>query len=196
MALAHTEARSLSHNYVGTEHMLLGILSRGDSVAHALEGLGIDHANARAAVVDYVGPGPLCAPDPAALGTIGIDLDEVRRRVEDAFGPGALERTRAARAQRSVTITRSKRRPWTRRTSRCEMRYAPSGYPMTPRVAKVLGLARREARRLGRVHAAPADLVLGLLREGEGLAALVLARAGIDFDEARRAIEISAKTTL
>ena len=188
VVLAQVEARSLRHNYVGTEHLLLGLLAQDEGPAvEVLRRLGIDRDRTRASVTEILEMGPPVGPDPAALETIGIDLDEVRRRVEEAFGPGALERTRAARTGHPRVKSGARRRPWPRRP-----RFKDGGLPVlpghmcfTPRVKKVLELSLREARNLGHNSPGPGHLLLGLLREGEGLAALVLSRSGIDFARAR-----------
>ena len=89
---AQGAARRLGHGYIGTEHILLGLL-QGDGVgARVLGGLGITAAAVEREVLAEVGRGPLGEGDAEALGAIGIDLDEVRRRVEASFGPGALSR--------------------------------------------------------------------------------------------------------
>jgi ATP-dependent Clp protease ATP-binding subunit ClpA len=91
LASAQQEARALGHNYVGTEHILLGLLERPDGAATvALEHRGISPHQVRDRLLDKLTPpGPRVDPD--ALATLGINLDEVRARVEEAFGPGSLE---------------------------------------------------------------------------------------------------------
>jgi Clp amino terminal domain, pathogenicity island component len=116
--LAQEEARLLGHNYVGTEHLLLGLLQERDGVA------------AR------------------ALEQVGMTVEGVRSEVEAIVGRGS---------------------------------YTPSGaIPFTPRAKKVLGLAVREARRLSHRYVGTEHVLLGLLREGEGLAAMVLTRSRAD----------------
>ena len=101
--------------------------------------------------------------DAAALGAVGIDLDAVRDSVEAAFGPGALD------------VPRGKR--------------SPKGHiPFTPRAKKVLELSLREAIALKSPSIADGHIALGLLREGEGLAAKVLAERGIDTGTLREEI--------
>jgi ATP-dependent Clp protease ATP-binding subunit ClpA len=78
---AQDEAAELGHDYIGTEHLLLGIAARGGLPAS----LGLDHGALRAAVAGFSQP-----LDAEALAAIGIDLDAVRRAVEQSFGPGAL----------------------------------------------------------------------------------------------------------
>ena len=112
------------------------------------------------------GPGEL---DADALETIGIDLSTIREKVEAAFGPGALDRE-----------------PARTRTGRLiSGRHAP----FTARAKKVLELSLREALRLKATRIADGHLLLGLVREGKGLAAKVMADAGIDFDVLRGKID-------
>jgi prophage maintenance system killer protein len=116
--LAQEEARGLSHNYLGTEHLLLGLLAEGQGLAwRVLDELGISAAMVRGQVEAIIGRGP----SPLA-------------------GP----------------------------------------IPFTPRAKKVLELARREAKGLGHSYVGTEHLLLGLVREGEGVAAQVLAGLGAD----------------
>ena len=135
---AQDEARDLRHDYIGTEHLLLGLLREPSGVAkQVLDRLGIGRDVVRSDVVRLVGEGPpisLGEQDAEALRSIGIDLDEVRRRLEEAFGTGALER-------------RDRVRHGWRRRRRCEP--AAGHVPFTPRAKKVLELSLREARQLG-----------------------------------------------
>ena len=121
--LAQEEARLLRHNYIGTEHLLLGLLREDQGVAAK------------------------------ALTSLGIAPDEVRDQVVEIIGHGEL---------------------------------APAGpIPYTPRSKKVLELSMREALRLGHGYIGTEHILLGLLREGEGMAALVLVKLGCDFTRAR-----------
>jgi ATP-dependent Clp protease ATP-binding subunit ClpA len=117
IVLAQDEARLLNHDYIGTEHILLGLLADGEGIA-AL-----------------------------ALDRIGIKLDTVRQQVEQIVGTGK-QRTRSGHI------------------------------PFTPRAKKVLELSLREAIRLGNNYIGPEHILLGLIREGEGVAAQILARLG------------------
>jgi len=173
---AQAEARRLHHNYIGTEHLLLGLMDQ----AHTLSGRllaehGLDRPGAEAAILRLLGTAD-CGPgelDADALETIGIDLSTIREKVEAAFGPGALDRE-----------------PARTRTGRLiSGRHAP----FTARAKKVLELSLREALRLKSDRIADGHLLLGLLREGNGLAAKVMADAGIDFDVLRA--EIDAQLT-
>jgi ATP-dependent Clp protease ATP-binding subunit ClpA len=180
---SQSDARSLGHNYIGTEHLLLGLLGVTDGVAgRALMDLGLEHATTREQIVEMVGMPPPSEPDPAALDVIGIDLEAVRKRAEEAFGPGALDRTRA-RAQARAQSGGARPRRWRRR---CETTYPWGHIPFTPRAKKVLELSLREALQLGHRYIGTEHILLGLLREGEGLAALLLTRSGIELDRARR----------
>jgi|SRR6266516_4743936 len=127
VVLAQDEARRLRHGYIGTEHLLLGLLAIGDGVAaRTLEQLGVDLETARTDVARAIGVGHdrLGEADAEALRALGIDLDEVRRRVEEEFGPRALD--------------------WPTMTCRRGPR-APTGrIPFTPRAKKVLELALRK----------------------------------------------------
>ena len=176
--LATEEARRLGHGYLGTEHLLLGLLGEEHAAGRVLRSLGVDRERVRDEVVRIVRDGgPPATPDAEALETIGIDLDAVRRRVEETFGPGALERVRRRPAARP-------RRRFRRRT-RCTHPADRGGTMLTPRAKKVLELALREALALRHRWIGPEHILLGLLREGEGLAALVLTRLGADLPTVR-----------
>jgi ATP-dependent Clp protease ATP-binding subunit ClpA len=157
---AQVSARRLGHDYVGTEHILLGLLQGDGLAAQVLAGLGVTSAAVEREVRAEVGRGPLGAGDAEALGAIGIDLDEVRRRVEASFGPGALHWRPGRR-----------HRPW-----RPPM--LAGHIPFSPRAKKVLELSLREALALKHRHIGTEHILLGLVREGEGLAMLVLTRLG------------------
>jgi ATP-dependent Clp protease ATP-binding subunit ClpA len=119
VVLAQDESRRLSHNYIGTEHLLLGLLAQHHGVARQ------------------------------ALDAFGVTLDDARRSVEAAVGTGKRK---------------------------------PSGHiPFTPRAKKVLELSLREAVHLRADHIGTEHLLLGLIREGEGLGARVLTASGIDL---------------
>jgi hypothetical protein len=126
VVLAQEEARMLNHNFVGTEHILLGLIHERQGVAAS------------------------------ALQSLGISLEAVRQQVEQIIGQG----------QR-----------------------APSGHiPFTPRAKKVLELSLREAHQLGHDYIGTEHLLLGLIREGEGVAAQVLVRLGADLNRVRRQV--------
>lgn len=173
---AQTEARSLGHGWIGTEHLLLAVLADESSgVAAALRGIGLDAARVRAQVLAEVGAG---VDDGTALADLGIDLGAVRRRVEERFGPGALDA--APPPQRRRRLLRRRRPPVP-----CG---APSGHiPFTARAKKSLELAVREALAAKSCQIRATHLVLGLMRE-EGLAAAVVTRLGVRPDEVRQAV--------
>jgi ATP-dependent Clp protease ATP-binding subunit ClpA len=126
VVLAQEEARMLYHNYIGTEHILLGLLHEGEGVAAK------------------------------ALESLGISLDAVRQQVEEIIGQG---------------------------------QQAPSGHiPFTPRAKKVLELTRREADQLGHNYIGTEHILLGLIREGDGVAAQVLVTLGADLNRVRRQV--------
>ena len=157
---AQQEARRLHHGRIGTEHLLLALLAHeGGTSAAVLVRHGLTHDSVAEAVRAYVGDGGL---DAEALTSIGIDLDAVRGVVEETFGPGALDAA-------------GPRGP------------GPGGHiPFGPRAKKVLELSLREAIALKQKTITDGHIALGLLREGEGLAAKVLADRGIDPGDLRR----------
>ncbi len=168
---AQAEARRLRHNYIGTEHILLGLVTGEGTAAHLLGLFGVDRDRVRERVVAIVGEGPRGEPDAEALRSIGIDLDEVRRHIEEAFGPGALDRARRARAGR--------RRRWRRRSRDC----SGGHIPFTPRAKKVFEIGLREALRLKDSFVGTEHILLGLLREDGGVAAMILAEQDIGYSQ-------------
>ena len=126
VVLAQEEARMLNHNYIGTEHILLGLIHEGEGVAAK------------------------------ALESLGISLDAVRQQVEEIIGQG---------------------------------QQAPSGHiPFTPRAKKVFELSLREALQLGHDHIGTEHILLGLIREGDGVAAQVLVKLGADLNRVRQQV--------
>jgi len=125
--LAREEAKRLDHDYLGTEHLLLGLIREGEGVA-AL-----------------------------ALQNLGIDLEQVRQEVEKAVGKGGG----------SLFLGQ---------------------IPFTPRAKKVLELAVTEARNLGHNYIGTEHLLLGLIREGEGVAAQILTNLGADLEKVREEV--------
>src|ERR671915_1671237 len=126
VVLAQEEARMLNHNYIGTEHILLGLIHEGEGVAAK------------------------------ALESLGISLEAVRQKVEEIIGQG---------------------------------QQAPSGHiPFTPRAKKVLELSLREALQLGHNYIGTEHILLGLIREGEGVAAQVLQKLGADLNRVRQQV--------
>jgi ATP-dependent Clp protease ATP-binding subunit ClpC len=126
VVLAQEEARLLNHNYIGTEHILLGLIHEGEGVAAK------------------------------ALEQLGISLEAVRSQVEEIIGQGGS---------------------------------SPSGHiPFTPRAKKVLELSLREALQLGHNYIGTEHILLGLIREGEGVAAQVLVKLGADLSRVRQQV--------
>ena len=126
VVLAQEEARLLNHNYIGTEHILLGLIHEGEGVAAK------------------------------ALESLGISLEAVRSQVEEIIGQGGQ---------------------------------SPSGHiPFTPRAKKVLELSLREALQLGHNYIGTEHILLGLIREGEGVAAQVLVKLGADLSRVRQQV--------
>jgi len=195
---AHQEARNLGHHYIGTEHLLLGLVGEASGVARrSLDRLGVERDDVRADIVRIIGEDPRDSEseqeDAAALRAIGIDLDEVRRRAEEAFGPGALEGLRAPRRGQLGPP----RRRWRRRVDRCGSTRdsatfgrdpTPGPMRLTPRAKKVLELARREALTLHHRFVGPEHILLGLVREGEGVAAAILSARRATASRVRRVV--------
>ena len=126
IVLAQDEARMLNHNYIGTEHLLLGLIHEGEGVAAK------------------------------ALESLGISLEAVREQVEEIIGQG---------------------------------QQAPTGHiPFTPRAKKVLELSMREALQLNHPYIGTEHILLGLIREGEGVAAQVLIKLGADLNRVRNQV--------
>ena len=169
---AQAEAEALNHRLVGTEHLLLALITQDGPTAGLLHAAGVDHTTVRAAVTRHVGthtaPGADTEEeDAAALRAIGIDLAAVRAAIEENFGAGALRLPPPAPRKRGLFGRRGGR------------------HPFSDRAKKVLELSLREALRLGHNFIASEHIALGLLREGEGLAALILSEADVDFDSLR-----------
>ena len=170
LLLAQDEARALGHNFIGTEHQLLGLLREGEGegvAAKVLSEAGLGYDEVREAVITIIGPGPESnrIGDADALASIGIDLDAIRESVADAFGPGALERELL-------------RQGWT------------GGRPLTARAKKVLDLSLREALSLKHNYIGTEHILLAIVREGEGVAAEVLRRLAGDYDFKARVVEM------
>ncbi|XOJ09376.1 ATP-dependent Clp protease ATP-binding subunit [Corynebacterium striatum] len=126
IVLAQEEARMLNHNYIGTEHILLGLIHEGEGVAAK------------------------------ALESMGISLEDVRREVEEIIGHGSQPHT--------------------------------GHIPFTPRAKKVLELSLREGLQMGHKYIGTEFLLLGLIREGEGVAAQVLIKLGADLPRVRQQV--------
>jgi ATP-dependent Clp protease ATP-binding subunit ClpA len=152
---AQEEARHLHHGFIGTEHLLLGLVGGSTPTAAVLTRHGLTTQAVRTAVLGYLGAADI---DAAALGTVGIDLDAVRASVEATFGPGALDMTAGRRS-----------------------REQKGHIPFTARSKKVLELSLRETIALRSGEISDGHVALGLIREGEGLAMKIVHDQGIDL---------------
>jgi ATP-dependent Clp protease ATP-binding subunit ClpA len=157
---AAVHAEKLDHGWIGTEHLLLGILDDAQGrAARVLAGAGVTAAAVHDDVERIVGRGEPDL-DAGALATLGIDLDVVRERVERTFGPGALGPRKGRRRRRPICASR----------------------PFTPRAKKVLELSLREAVARGDTFIGAEHVLLALLREGDGVAGRILAERGVTRD--------------
>ncbi|WP_353898905.1 Clp protease N-terminal domain-containing protein [Micromonospora harpali] len=173
------EARAAGRRPIGTEHLLLAVLADPDNLAsRVLSAAGVRAVDLRAAVARHTAEGDagLAEADAAALREIGIDLAAIVARIEESFGPDALRA--AAPAPRRRWGWRQRQRP---------------GGPFSPRSKKALELSLREALRLRHRHIGTEHILLGLLREGGGPAALVLTEAGLGLDDLRRRVELALR---
>lgn len=154
ISAADTESRRLGHDYIGTEHLLLGVLVVGEGVASAALGrAGISWADVDAATRRRVAP----RVDSGALASLGIDLDAVREAVDHTFGNGALDR---ALRQKS---------------GRCGPSFLPSA-------KKVMELSLHEALALGHSYIGTEHLLMALLRASDTTAAAILRELAPDAD--------------
>jgi ATP-dependent Clp protease ATP-binding subunit ClpA len=176
---AQHEARELGQSPIGTQHVLLALLTDpAGPITRALQDTDVDERYVRAEIIRRVTPDPdqsrsivdADAEDAAALKAIGIDLDAVRRAIEENFGPGALRLPRDTPRKRRGLFGR---------------RHGGGHTPFSPRAKKVLELSLREAIRLKHNFIAPEHILLGMLREGNGLGVQIVAEAGVDLDRLR-----------
>lgn len=169
---AQTAAHDLGHDWIGSEHLLLSVISRPeDEVAHALWDLGLTAEKVTAALREELGEHE---DDATALRDLGINLEDVRRRVEERFGPGSLDRRAGSgRARRGLPS----------RLRRGRQRHVP----FTAEGKKVLELALREALPSRSREITVGHVVLGILRGG-GMATRILTRANVFPGDARRVV--------
>lgn len=168
LALAQDDALALGHNFLGTEHILLGLIEEADGVAgRALSGFGLDAATVRADIGDIVGcPGGAGGPiDAEVLRTIGIDLDEVIKASAESFG--------------AHRVCKAMQTPGSGKVG------APA---FVPRAKKVLELALREALTLGHNYIGTEHLLLAIIREGQGVAAQILVKRTPGLAAVREAV--------
>lgn len=173
---AREHARQLRHPYVGTEHLLLALLEPQAGVVSAvLRDAGVSASGVRRDLERLIGPEPrvLTAEDAAALRTVGIDLAAVLARIEQSLGPDALTPAHCPPRRRGLLRRRQSARA--------------RSLPFAPRAKKVLELSLREALALRHNHIGAEHILLGLLREGDGLAARILTDTGVNLHHLRRA---------
>lgn len=186
LVAAQEQARSLGHEWVGTEHLLLGVAAQVNGpAAEALAEVGLDLATLRRAVVETVGandaaggPTALRAEDEVALRSVGIDMNVVRAKVEEVFGRGALDQPLPTVRQRRRWLRRRRggcRHPRTRGPHR----------PFAPKAKKSLELALRESIALRHDRIGPEHVLLGVLRIRDCLAAMILVSRGVRLDDLR-----------
>jgi ATP-dependent Clp protease ATP-binding subunit ClpA len=167
---ANAEVLDLGHTWLGTEHLLLGLLHgpADDPAVRTLSGLGITLDGVRTALVRDLGSPGL--DDKALLATIGIDLAQVRARVDATFGPDAIDELY------------DRRRRGGRRLARGPL----CGFAMMPRAKLALERARRAAKTEHRSQVTSTDLLIGLLQVEDGLAVRLLrGPLGVDPDVLR-----------
>lgn len=168
---AQRDAQDLGHRFIGTEHLLLALIDPDAGIAsQVLRDAGVERAVVLAEIERRVPSAtrPLSDEDAAALATIGIDLDAVLARVDESFGPGAL-----------ASPAEPARRPF--------FRHRPGHGGFTRRAKKVIGLALREAVVMKSDHIDTGHILLGLLREEDGLAARILVGADLALGDLRAA---------
>ncbi len=173
---AQEEAGSLHHRYVGTEHLLLALLNPASGIPFAvLRDAGVTRENVSADLARLLAdaPGTLSEADAAALEAIGIDLDAVRAKLEETFGPGAL------------SPEPDPPRGWLGRRRKRASKGSYGHRPVSPRVKKVLELSLREALALKNGYIGSEHILLGLVREGGGLAAKLLTDRGVRLEDIR-----------
>lgn len=184
VVLAQQQARSLGHNYIGTEHLLLGVAAHGGAAGEVLSEAGADLDTLRRTVMEMLGstdtgnPALVVDEDSAALRAVGIDLDAVRARVEEDFGRGALDRP---------LLVRGPHRGWLhRRRHGCRSPRGSSTHrPFAPRAKKSMEFALRESLAMGHSWVGPEHVLLGMIRVTDCLATSTLRRRGIPLEELR-----------
>lgn len=173
---AEAEAAGLGQPFIGTEHLLLALFDPGSgAAAGVLADTGLTGERVRGDIRRLVAGGGrvLDEADAEALRSLGIDLGAVRAAIEESFGPGVLD---------DVLATRGRcRRSWL-----AARRSSGARRPFSPRAKKAMALSLREAVALRHNYIDSCHLLLGLLREGDGLAARILSDAGVDLHALRQ----------
>jgi ATP-dependent Clp protease ATP-binding subunit ClpA len=185
---ARAEAERLGSPTIGTQHLLLGLVDTG-AAGNVLDAAGVTRETVLAGI-ERLGAMPdaaLGADDAQALKSIGIDLDKVLGALRTSFPTGVsaasdpdggiVRPPRLLGRRRGTDRRGTDRRGWT------------GGPTFAPRSKKVLELAVREAVRLGDKHIGTAHLLLGVLREGQGLAARILVDSGQSIEDLRARVE-------
>jgi ATP-dependent Clp protease ATP-binding subunit ClpA len=179
LAGARREALDLGDRQIGTHHLLLSLLNGQDDIAATvLRDSGVSAGQIREEIGRLVGAGdgPLGTADAEALQAIGIDLEAVRLKIEESFGPGALQQPPPVRRRRWPLTNRGGTGSDTGHIS------------LTPRAKKVIELALREALNLNHRYIGTEHLLLGLLREGDGMAARALTETGLTIKGLRQRV--------
>ncbi|MDY7106729.1 MAG: Clp protease N-terminal domain-containing protein [Actinomycetota bacterium] len=174
-------ALDLGHGRIGTEHLLLGLLEAPTPVGRVLADVGVTPEVVVARVErERRRREPDLDADRRALASLGIDLDRVQDAVDESFGEGTF------RSAKPVVVDGPRGRAWRRLRNRLHRRNCDGGRGrFSPRAKKVLELSLREAIRLRHRRIEPEHVALGILRDGGGMAALVLADHGLCFDALR-----------
>jgi len=153
-------ALALGHDFIGTEHLLLGLICTAGTAGEVLRARGVELGRARDETVRQTQAAgvPATGGQPAkdALSTLGIDVAEIQRRADETFGPGAFTFPRPAYTSRAKTV---------------------------------LELAVREAHALGQQQIDTEHMLIGLLAEGHGTGVSVLTALGIDTAALRTALQ-------
>ena len=201
VVLAQEEARMLNHNYIGTEHILLGLIHEGEGVAaKALESLGISLEAVRQQVEEIIGQGQQ-APSghipftPRAKKVLELSLREALQLGHNYIGTehillGLIHEGEvvAAKVLESLGISLEAVRQQVEEIIG-QGGSSPSGYiPFTPRAKKVLELSLRESLQLGHNYIGTEHILLAMLREGEGVAAQILVKLGADLKPVRQQV--------
>ena len=201
VVLAQEEARMLNHNYIGTEHILLGLIHEGEGVAaKALESLGISLDAVRQQVEEIIGQGQQ-APSghipftPQAKKVLELSLSESKALGHHYIGTehillGLIREGKGvgAKALESLGISLDTVRQQVQEIIG-QGQHAPSGHiPFTPAAKEVLELALSESKALGHHYVGTEHILLGLIREGDGVAAQVLVRLGADLNRVRQQV--------